>query len=481
MARRRAGSEAELRKSVGANTFTPDPAPDVVSPQANTSWFNGLLFGNQNSIQQNNVTPPQPQAPAPAPPEKRISQRSNKGYINPDKTYWSLVTSKAAKEAHQQELKREEEAAEALTQAALARSQARSAQSQLLANTPASVREDTIPLAAQNICSWTTVELANNIFGPSFLEHHFSRTDSTGDVVIKKVRGLWDFENNMDATPQCVGAIKDEPTYICWLCGLETDPTDSDLIQSCDHVLPIAQAVMFLGLFRYPEVLDTFIKELKTYDPSARTMVASAINDFNTNIANTPGYVIKMEYAWSHRCCNIVKNNSVFIEITDPRADIIEWKVNSDNIRITLDNLLTDSRCVKLKKLDGYPKSKNQLDAWYSVRKQRIIDHKIQNILNHLNSKPRGLDQLVLESKSRCIAIANPKYSSKILTKKESELIQNQVNTTAVSIFGDFPQRIIPGFILSPIRAIASCLGRTCRGRGRNKKRNKKTRRVKKH
>jgi hypothetical protein len=267
------------------------------------------------------------------------------------------------------------------------------------------------------------------------------------------------------------------------LCGLETNSTDSDLIESCDHVLPIAQAVMFLGLFRYPDVLDKFVDEIKTYNPETQGRIGSAIAKFNENLSHTPQNVIKMEYSWSHKCCNLVKNNSVFIKIQDPNESIIQWEVNELNIRITLNNLLTDPRCSKLKKLKGYPIKLHEQIQWSNTSRDNIVKHKIQNILIHLNSKPAGLQDFVMTSMSKCLASVHPLYSSK-LTKEELQTNESAVKAKTISIFGDFASTIIPSFILSPIRAVVSCVGRTCRrvyAKAGNRKRNRKTRRVKKN
>lgn len=459
-------------RSVG-RSWNPPINPQQLAPPspvpASSSLFNRFFGSNPSSASQNNVSP------------VGLRKSSRLSIQTTPRNIESNILSPTA-QANIKAKKDAEDAADAdRLKAAEIAVAAKALQRKVIAETGPIKSGDTIPLASENICSWRTVDLANNIFGPTFLADNFTRRNSEGEDISRNVRSLWDFEKSRVAEKQCIGAISDEPKNLCWLCGLETNPQDIDLIESCDHVLPIAQAVMFLGLFRYPDVLDKFVDEIKAYNPETQDRIGPAIAKFNENLTHTPQTVIKMEYAWSHKCCNLVKNNSVFIKIQDPNESIIQWEVNELNIKNTLNNLLTDPRCLKLRNLKGYPRSLDQQKEWSNTSRDNIVKHKIQNILIHLNSKPAGLQAFVMTSMSKCLASVHPLYSSKI-TKQELQTNEIVVKAKTISIFGDFASTLIPSFILSPIRAIATCVGRTCRrGKGRNKKRNHKTKRVRKH
>lgn len=68
---------------------------------------------------------------------------------------------------------------------------------------------------------------------------------------------------------------------ICWLCGNGFGSADPKFAAQCEHVLPIAQGIIFLDLY------------------SARS------GDINE--------AMKLEYEWAHATCNNLKNDTVLI------------------------------------------------------------------------------------------------------------------------------------------------------------------------
>lgn len=79
---------------------------------------------------------------------------------------------------------------------------------------------------------------------------------------------------------QCNNTIVSEKAN-CWLCGNAISKTNPALLAQCDHILPIAQGVIFLQLYS-----------------SEKGTVTDAM---------------KLEYEWAHARCNNVKNASVLI------------------------------------------------------------------------------------------------------------------------------------------------------------------------
>jgi hypothetical protein len=70
----------------------------------------------------------------------------------------------------------------------------------------------------------------------------------------------------------------------CWICGNAFNPTYPALSPQCEHILPIAQGVIFLELY--------------------------------TSRKGTVTDAMKLEYDWAHAICNQVKNASVLIKGT---------------------------------------------------------------------------------------------------------------------------------------------------------------------
>jgi hypothetical protein len=164
---------------------------------------------------------------------------------------------------------------------------------------------------------------------PAGLRHAFSPTSTTsqcGNVVGKFVM------NNS----------------ICWICGCiiggpASAPGGSklQLTAECEHVLPVAQAIAFTGL--YDSVLA---KQLENTDATAPADEQSAAN------ALKPRYqaALGLEYGWAHVFCNQFKNNKHLIK--DDANTFVVTDVRE--VSVWLDNMIswprrgnTDGRYMK--------------------------------------------------------------------------------------------------------------------------------------
>lgn len=154
---------------------------------------------------------------------------------------------------------------------------------------------------------------------PPGLRHAFSPTSTTsqcGNIVGKFVM------NNS----------------ICWICGCTiggpaSAPAGSrlQLTAECEHVLPVAQAIAFTGL--YDSVLA---KQLENTDATAPPGEQAAAN------ALKPQYqaALGLEYGWAHVFCNQFKNNKHLI-----KDDAQTFRVASvDVVREWLDNMINWTR-----------------------------------------------------------------------------------------------------------------------------------------
>lgn len=337
-----------------------------------------------------------------------------------------------------------------------------------------------VRLQKTRICEWKLIELAEAMFQPTFLERFEDKrfSETQGRVVtVKKHRGIW--ELYIRPSVQCEKAIT-SPSDICWLCG---DPTaiilgDRNNQESCDHVLPIAQAVMFLGLFKTPDAMERVIKECLRERNDER--ITPAIDAFKSQYASISAEQLDLEYAWSHLGCNIAKRDAVFIKLNEAAASEgkVIWEVDIANIQDTLDRIRRSSLTSTY--------SRNWFtDTWLRSRTNKIAtSSKISTIVATLNARKDELTihQLYRQAMTRCTTSAMP---------RAVDFLNAQVNLTAAEIFGHYiPTWVskafsIPAIMISFIKGVLygppKYKGEGRSKKPRNKKRNKKTRRVKKH
>lgn len=139
-----------------------------------------------------------------------------------------------------------------------------------------------------------TSSLAKHVFGEETVNNWVASGRTT--------RQIWEL-----STPrtQCTNIIKYDGT--CWICGYAMKSKSGMNMYGpvCEHILPIAQASFFLGLFAYRNKDDI-----------------------------SPG--MKLEYGWAHRTCNAIKSNISFIKSTRDEHGIPTWEADTDNIRNVL-------------------------------------------------------------------------------------------------------------------------------------------------
>ena len=151
---------------------------------------------------------------------------------------------------------------------------------------------------------------------PAGLRHAFSPTSTTsqcGNIVGKFVMN----------------------SSICWICGciiggLASAPAGSrlQLTAECEHVLPVAQAIAFTGLYD-----STLAKQLENADGAAGTPEEAATR------ARYEA-ALGLEYGWAHVFCNQFKNNKHLI-----KDDAETFRVASvDVVREWLDEMINWTR-----------------------------------------------------------------------------------------------------------------------------------------
>ena len=211
-------------------------------------------------------------------------------------------------------------------------------------------------------------------------------------------------------TAQCTTAIGPEQFGdTCYLCGFPLLPrgprgignnTSDPLYPECDHVLPYIYGALYLNLVtskREFDILPLYLQQLS-----------------------------RIEYKWSHKCCNQLKSQAPFVKYTNE----FQFIADDDNIRCFLEELyegksswsmkfqevtaamVSDTGTVENKKFkDGMRKQKND---HYPILKQTI-----SNIVNKVSSITDG-EVNFLRS---IIIISLLKYIKQIYTQNSIDLL----------------------------------------------------------
>jgi hypothetical protein len=108
----------------------------------------------------------------------------------------------------------------------------------------------------------------------------------------------------LDPDPQCNALVEDK--RFCWICGLGLRDSPKP---ECEHILPISDALLHLNLYQNRSSLE----KLNKYEVT----------------------MLKLEYLWSHQCCNQSKNNLQYIMSDGANT----YKVNPDGINKTIERI----------------------------------------------------------------------------------------------------------------------------------------------
>lgn len=151
------------------------------------------------------------------------------------------------------------------------------------------------------LCSLKAGELFSHVFKLS-TQATFTYNDDSVDTY----SAARDWFERADATQQCENTApgkKDhlKPSDLCYICGLpliingkQNGPLE------CEHILPVAQACLFLDLYR---------SEYKEIMKEGNIKLTSLQQQIKENLA--------VEYNWAHQCCNQIKSSISFVKFDD--------------------------------------------------------------------------------------------------------------------------------------------------------------------
>ena len=174
------------------------------------------------------------------------------------------------------------------------------------------------------------------------------------------VREIWNISTN---TTQCNNVIgKSDANTECWICGLKIDPRDAGMKPECEHILPVAQAIVYLSLYSAKKA--PYTEEEKR--------------------------VIELEYGWAHTVCNQDKSDICCIVKENNRA-----VVSDNNIKYILKKIYNSNRA-------DASEIKRQIATKYGGSLASFIEgrmgpvkQKYQNIVDFLNPQ-NGEDRFKL-------------------------------------------------------------------------------------
>jgi len=209
-----------------------------------------------------------------------------------------------------------------------------------------------------------------------------------------EVRKIWE---EFDPDPQCQNTIGSAAGKDCWICGMAVDSaqhhptreeraagiTTNPFAPECEHILPIAQAALFLDLYQATPKKEEKLKERSKKKPAP--------------ILPIPDNVYRLEYDWSHSLCNQTKNDDVYLEdilasAKGPMQDlpVIDDKGYKNGLLKRVLNTERD-RGAEFKKAlqaDIARKYKGDVNKWYKARSDIFVE-KYKNIFSFLGETNR--------------------------------------------------------------------------------------------
>jgi hypothetical protein len=144
---------------------------------------------------------------------------------------------------------------------------------------------------------------------------------------------------------------------MCYMCGTNFEDKEG-MKASCEHILPIIQAVFFLDLYK-----------------------AGTTQDMN---------VLRMEYGWAHLCCNLVKNVTSYLKTTYHGRNPPTWEFSEQSTRTLLNQIKTSDAVYCPETLNaingsiGPGRTFGTKELWLTNRIHFIREKRLKPILDYI-------------------------------------------------------------------------------------------------
>lgn len=194
------------------------------------------------------------------------------------------------------------------------------------------------------------------------------------DTLKRKCRDIYELSG---VTAQCNYSIgKVSSNDVCYLCGFKFDESIEGLQATCEHILPIIQAIFFLDLYR----------------PAEKGHTPEEMN------------ILKKEYAWAHRCCNYVKGDNSFLVTKIKKSNLFPtWSFGTNTTSQVLNTLFKTEKYQGTKNIQeqikNYVGSNSReigFTGWLNDRMNFIRDEKMKPIVTFIENKGLGGTALLI-------------------------------------------------------------------------------------
>ena len=181
------------------------------------------------------------------------------------------------------------------------------------------------------------------------------------EVLKKNCRDIYEPSAVESQCNNVIGKVKD--TDKCYICGFDFDDKTEGLQPTCEHILPIIQAIFFLDLYRgadkgkhTPEQMD----------------------------------ILRKEYAWAHRCCNYVKaDNSFLVTKIDKATNVPKWDFGTNQTTKVLSDIHKTYKYEGTTTVQALIAAKGY-DVWLQERLGYIKTEKMDNIAKYISDRGMG-------------------------------------------------------------------------------------------
>lgn len=164
------------------------------------------------------------------------------------------------------------------------------------------------------------------------------------------VRSLYEISSPTTQCENILGKFKNGT--VCYICGLPIIQQKTKGVDGrnpeCEHILPIAQAVIFLNLYSAKVKTNTLL-----YRPD----------------------VLHLEYGWSHRTCNQVKSDNSYIDYIASKSVGSKFLVEQKGLKKLLQQIWRNTR----KDSTGF---NSELKQVYGHSEKTFIDTRLPVIVN---------------------------------------------------------------------------------------------------
>jgi len=172
--------------------------------------------------------------------------------------------------------------------------------------------------------------------------------------------------------------------HVCYICGFGFDLLLDDatfeemegIKPTCEHILPIIQAIFFLDLYRSAE---------------QKTLTSEKMQ------------VLKLEYAWAHRCCNYIKGDFSYLVTKLDKNKYPYWDFSPNSTNKILSTIYNTERYKGSRIIQSkIGKDAGSKGNWLEKQLYSIGVDRVAPILNYINSRGNG-GTLALIGLSNCL------------------------------------------------------------------------------